>query len=73
MKTLLNRVLVTLLVLSLLLGSSAQLFAPALAANEARDGADEVYQDMKIGVMSDVHFQTAAVTTLWVIENCPSN
>ena len=57
MKTLLNRVLVTLLVLSLLVSSSAQLFAaPAMAA-------DEDYQDMKIGVMSDVHFQTAAGCT----------
>ena len=57
MKTLLNRVLVTLLVLSLLLSSSAQLFAtPAMAA-------DEDFQDMKIGVMSDVHFQTAAGCT----------
>lgn len=63
MKTLLNRVLVTLLVLSLLLSSSAQLFGtPALAADN-RDGSNEVYQDMKIGVMSDVHFQAAAGCT----------
>ena len=56
-KTLLNRVLVTLLVLSLLLSCSAQLFAtPAMAA-------DEDFQDMKIGVVSDVHFQTAAGCT----------
>jgi len=62
-KTLLNRVLVTLLVLSLLLSSSAQLFGtPALAADK-RDGSNEVYQDMKIGVMSDVHFQAAAGCT----------
>lgn len=57
MKTLLNRVLVTVLVLSLLMSSSAQLLAtPAIAA-------DEDFQDMKIGVMSDVHFQTAAGCT----------
>ncbi len=61
MKTLLNRVLVTLLVLSLLLSSSAQLLGtPALAAD---GGSDEVFPDMKIGVMSDVHFQTATGCT----------
>lgn len=63
MKTLLNRVLVTLLVLSLLLSAAPQLFGTiALAAKEARDGSNEVYQDMKIGVMSDLHFQVAQGT-----------
>ena len=61
-KTLLNRVLVTLLVLSLLLSCSAQLFAtPAKAA-------DEDYQDMKIAVLSDLHFKAGdgAVDTAFI-------
>ena len=59
MKTLLNRVLVTLLVLSLLLSAAPQLFGTlALATGDS----DEVYQDMKIGVMSDLHFQVAQGT-----------
>ena len=59
MKTLLNRVLVTLLVLSLLLSAAPQLFSTlALATGDS----DEVYQDMKIGVMSDLHFQVAQGT-----------
>ena len=65
MKTLLNRVLVTVLVLSLLLGSSAQLFAtPALATNDA----SEEYQDMKIAVLSDLHFKAGdgAVDTAFI-------
>ena len=60
MKTLLNRVLVTLLVLSLLLSAAPQLFGTLVLA--ADDGSDEVYQDMKIGVMSDLHFQVAQGT-----------
>lgn len=60
MKTLLNRVLVTLLVLSLLLSAAPQLFGTLAMA--AEDGTDEVYQDMKIGVMSDLHFQVATGT-----------
>ena len=65
MKTLLNRVLVTVLVLSLLLSSSAQLFAtPALATNDA----SEEYQDMKIAVLSDLHFKAGdgAVDTAFI-------
>ena len=59
MKTLLNRVLVTILVLSLLLSAAPQLFGTlALATGDS----DEVYQDMKIGVMSDLHFQVAQGT-----------
>jgi len=59
-KTLLNRVLVTLLVLSLLLSAAPQLFGTLALA--AEDGSDEVYKDMKIGVMSDLHFQVAQGT-----------
>ena len=62
MKTLLNRVLVTILVLSLVLGSSAQLFStPAKAANEE-------YPDMKIAVLSDLHFKAGdgAVDTAFI-------
>ena len=57
MKTLLNRVLVTILVLSLLLGAAPQLFGALAHATE-----NEVYPDMKIGVMSDLHFQVAQGT-----------
>ena len=57
MKTLLNRVLVTILVLSLLLGAAPQLLGALAHATE-----NEVYPDMKIGVMSDLHFQVAQGT-----------
>ena len=57
MKTLLNRVLVTLLVLSLLLSAAPQLLGALAHATE-----NEVYPDMKIGVMSDLHFQVAQGT-----------
>ena len=57
MKTLLNRVLVTILVLSLLLSAAPQLLGALAHATE-----NEVYPDMKIGVMSDLHFQVAQGT-----------
>ena len=61
MKTLLNRVWVTLLVLSLLVSASPQLFGTLAraAADSVAAGSNEVYTDMKIGVMSDLHFQVA--------------
>ena len=66
MKTLLNRVLVTLLVLSLLLSAAPQLFGTLVLA--ADDGADEDYQDMKIAVLSDLHFKAGdgAVDTAFI-------
>ena len=56
MKTLLNRVLATILVLSLLLSAAPQLLGALAYA------AEEEYPDMKIGVMSDLHFQVAQGT-----------
>lgn len=55
-KTLLNRVLATILVLSLLLSAAPQLLGALAYA------AEEEYPDMKIGVMSDLHFQVAQGT-----------
>ena len=62
MKTLLKRVLVTMLVLSLLMGSSVQLIGTVAHA------ADEEYPDMKIAVMSDLHFKAGdgAVDTAFI-------
>ena len=61
MKTLLNRVFVTLLVLALLVSASPQLFGTLVraTADSVAAGSNEVYKDMKIGVMSDLHFQVA--------------
>jgi DNA-binding YbaB/EbfC family protein len=50
-KTLLKRVLVTMLVLSLLLRSSVQLIGTMAHA------ANDEYPDMKIAVLSDLHFK----------------
>ena len=62
MKTLLKRVLVTMLVLSLLMGSSIQMIGTVAHA------ADEEYPDMKIAVLSDLHFKTddSAVDTAFI-------
>ena len=64
MKTLLNRVFVTLLVLALLVSASPQLFGTLVraTADSVAAGSNEVYKDMKIGVMSDLHFQVAQGT-----------
>ena len=64
MKTLLNRVLVTLLVMSLLLSAAPQLFGTLAraTADSVVAGSNEVFKDMKIGVMSDLHFQVAQGT-----------
>ena len=64
MKTLLNRVFVTLLVLALLVSAAPQLFGTLVraTADSVVAGSNEVYKDMKIGVMSDLHFQVAQGT-----------
>ena len=64
MKTLLKRVFVTLLVLSLLLSAAPQLFGTLVraTADSVAAGSNEVFPDMKIGVMSDLHFQVAEGT-----------
>ena len=61
MKTL-KRVLVTMLVFSLLLGCSGQLLGALVHA------AEEEYPDMKIAVLSDLHFKTGdgAVDTAFI-------
>ena len=62
MKTLLNRVLVTLLVLSLVLSASAPMFGTSAKA------ANEEYPDMKIAVLSDLHYKAGdgAVDTAFI-------
>ena len=62
MKTLLNRVLATILVLSLLLSAAPQLLGALAYA------AEEEYPDMKIAVLSDLHFKAGdgAVDTAFI-------
>ena len=62
MKTLLNRVFVTLLVLALLVSAAPQLFGTLVlaTADSVVAGSNEEYPDMKIAVLSDLHFKADA-------------